>query len=301
MRPAATVPAGPKLLERAAPSAIVAIVGGAQQTNLDLAEAWYRRGVPAALLSPHDAGEMLAAGDIAVLRLDVLPTLDGIEDGLEELAGLPWRGARVVNPPSALVATHDKLRTAWCLTAARISHPKTVHLPRAGAPLGLRPPFVLKPRFGSWGEDVFRCLDKRDVDAVLSIVQTRRWFRRHGALLQELVPSQGRDFRLIVAGGRIVGAVQRVAPEGEWRTNVSRGAARLPLEPSPELCRLALAAAAAVDGDFVGVDVLPLDGGYTVIEVNGAVEFDRIYDLAGRDVYTELVDALGLPRTLVRI
>ena len=301
MRLSATAPPAAGLFDRATPSSVVAIVGGPQQTNVDLTEAWYRRGVPAALLSPLNAAEMLALGDTAILRLDVLPTLDGIEDGLDELAELPWRGVHVVNSCSSLLFTHDKLRTARCLTAARIAHPKTVHLPHAGAPLGLRPPFVVKPRFGSWGEDVFRCLDDDDVEAVLRIVQDRRWFRKHGALLQQLVPSQGRDLRLVVAGGRVVGAVQRVAPEGEWRTNVSRGAARLPLTPSPELCRLAIAAAAAVHGDFVGVDVLPVDGGYVVIEVNGAVEFDRIYDLDGRDVYTELVNVLGLPRMVVRV
>jgi RimK family alpha-L-glutamate ligase len=297
MRLAARAPRAPVTFESVAPScSIVAIVGARQQTNLDLAEAWHDRGVPAALLSPNQAAEMLVPGDTAILRLDVLPTLDGIEDGLDALAQLPLRGVRVVNSCSSLVSAHDKLRTARRLVAARLPHPKTVHLPRAGAPLGLRPPFVVKPRYGSWGDDVFRCLADDDVEAVLSVVQERRWFRRHGALLQELVPSQGRDLRLVVAGGRVVGAAQRIAPEGEWRTNVSLGAARLPMTPSPELRRLAVAAAASVEADFVGVDVLPVDGGYVVIEINAAVEFDRIYDLDGGDVYTELVHAIALPR-----
>jgi glutathione synthase/RimK-type ligase-like ATP-grasp enzyme len=63
------------------------------------------------------------------------------------------------------------------------------------------------------------------------------------------------------------------------------------------MCRLAIAAAAAVGADFVGVDLLPVSDGYVVIETNGAVEFDRRYDLDGEDVYTELVNALGLPQT----
>jgi gamma-F420-2:alpha-L-glutamate ligase len=116
-------------------------------------------------------------------------------------------------------------------------------------------------------------------------------------VLQELVPSNGRDIRLLVANGRVVGGVQRVAPEGEWRTNVSLGGVRIPVSPTPQMRRLAIAAAAAVGGDFVGVDLLPVADGYVVIETNGAVEFDHHYDLDGGDVYTELVNALGLPQT----
>ena len=66
------------------------------------------------------------------------------------------------------------------------------------------------------------------------------------------------------------------------------------MAPSTELSRLAIAAAAAIEGDFVGVDLLPVDDGFTVIELNGAVEFDRNYDLDGQNVYEELALALGV-------
>jgi glutathione synthase/RimK-type ligase-like ATP-grasp enzyme len=66
------------------------------------------------------------------------------------------------------------------------------------------------------------------------------------------------------------------------------------VNPAPELDRLAVAAAAAIGADFVGVDLLPLGDGFAVIEVNGAVEFDRSYDLDGQDVYEQLARALGV-------
>lgn len=279
------------------PGELVAIIGWGQRTSGELAEEWLKRGIPAVLLSPPEAVSLLAPGDTALARLDVRPTLDGIEEGLDAFAELVHRGVRVLNSRSALVHAHDKLLTAQCLVAAGIPHPKTVHLPRAGAPLGLRPPLVVKPRFGSWGIDVFRCDSDDEVEAVIRAVRDRPWFRRHGALLQELVPPTGRDIRLLVADGRVVGGIQRVAPPGEWRTNVSLGAARRSVTPSPELSRLAIAAAAAIGGDFVGVDLLPLADGYAVIELNGAVEFDRSYDLEGQDVYEQLAAALGVRRT----
>ena len=57
---------------------------------------------------------------------------------------------------------------------------------------------------------------------------------------------------------------------------------------------LAVAAAAALDADLIGVDLLPVPDGYTVIEMNGAVEFDGRYSLAGEDIYAAIADALAL-------
>ncbi len=279
-------------------SELVAIIGSREPTNLGLLAAWLLQGVPAALVSPREASVLLGPGDTALVRLDVLPTLDGIQPGVDRLDEIAQHGARVLNGRRALVAAHDKLLTAARLVTARVPHPKTVHLPREDAPLGLRPPFVLKPRFGSWGLDVFLCETERSFEETLRQIRDRPWFVRHGALLQEVVPSTGRDIRILVAGGRVVGAIQRIAAPGEWRTNVARGATRAPVTPSPEACRLAIAATAAIGADFVGVDLLPLEDSYVVIELNGAVDFDKSYGLVGHNVYGEIATALALPHPI---
>jgi RimK family alpha-L-glutamate ligase len=269
------------------------------ETNIALVEAWQAHGLPAALFSPREASALLGPFDTALVRLDVLPTLDGIQDGLDQVEEIVRFGVRVLNDRRALVAAHDKLVTAARLVTAGLPHPRTVHLPHEGAPLGLQPPFVVKPRFGSWGVDVFLCESNLAFDAVLREIRQRPWFLRHGALLQEFVPSRGRDIRILVAGGSVVGAVQRVAQPGEWRTNVSRGADRFPLEPSSEACSLAVEAAAAIGADFVGVDLLPLEDHHVVLELNGAVDFDNHYDLGGNDVYMAIATALALPHPSV--
>ncbi len=295
MSTAATIERPPRTgSDESSGEGLVAIVGSPQQTSIDLGIAWRSQGLRVALLSPREARLILRPGDTALARVDVLPTLDGIEYGLEDLDDLVRRGVRLLNTRQALERAHDKLRTAACLVTARIPHPKTVHLPDAEAPIGLRPPLVLKPRHGSWGVDVFLCETETALEAVLDEVRTRPWFIRHGAVLQELVPSVGRDVRVLVAGGHVVGAVQRVAAPGEWRTNVALGAAREPVTPTPEACRLAITAADAIGAHFVGVDLLPHDDGYVVLEINGAVEFDKRYDLAGQDVYAEIARALAL-------
>lgn len=262
-----------------------------RRTPTNVALACRRAG--ARILSPAEALKTLKGGDIALGRLDVSPHLDGIEIGLWELARLEAAGVRVLNRPHALVAAHDKLATSRALADASVPHPRTAHITAPSSQVPLEPPVVVKPRFGSWGRDVALCEDAASLRRHLGRIAHRRWFKSHGALVQELVPPQGQDLRLVVAGGTVVGAVRRVAAPGEWRTNVALGATRYSVTPSAEARDLALAAARALEADLVGVDLLPTpDGGHVVIELNGAVEFNEEYVLDGGDVFERTLTAL---------
>jgi RimK family alpha-L-glutamate ligase len=273
---------------------IAVVAGTVSETNLDIARSWRSLGLDAAVLSPADSLEWLSRGDVALGRLDVRRTLDGVERGLLELLELRRRGVRVLNPPAALIRAHDKLRTARALTRAAVPHPPTEHVTPRTPAAALCPPVVVKPRFGSWGTDVLRCDSPGELRAVIDAISDRAWFRRHGALVQSLVPPVGHDLRVLVAGGRIVGAESRVAAPEEWRTNLSLGGTSCAAIVPPRARAAALAAAQAVSGDFVGIDLLPHRGGYVVIEVNGGVDFERRYSLPGRDVFADLASALGL-------
>lgn len=273
----------------------VAVRGtNASTTNEGLVSAWRSFGIDAALVGPGEVDDWLREGDTVLGRLDVLPTLDGVESGLLELLWLERRGVRVLNSAATLVAAHDKLVTARLLARAGIPHPRTEHLRPGGDLPDLGLPVVIKPRLGSWGVDVFRCESEEELQKALEEVRSRPWFQRQGALVQELVPPTGYDLRLVVAGGAVVGAVRRISAPGEWRTNVSLGGSRRKARPAAAACALGIAAAAAIGADLVGVDLLPAGDGYTVIELNGAVDFDGLYSLAGQDVLREAAVALGL-------
>lgn len=270
----------------------VAVLGSASnKTNPELIAAWMAQGIDCVLVDPQEARR--CDRDVFVARIDVLPTLDGIEPGLLELLLLERRGAIVLNRAAALLATHDKLRSGAALERARLPYPPTRHFPPSRTTWLPRAPVVLKPRFGSWGRDVRLCRTDSEVHGALHELRSRSWFRRHGVLAQSLIPSAGFDVRVLVAGGRVAGAIERHPRPGEWRTNISVGGERRETILDAEACELAVAAAAAVGADLVGVDLMPLpEGGYTVIELNGAVDFDSTYRPGG-DIYAAVADALG--------
>jgi RimK family alpha-L-glutamate ligase len=265
----------------------------ATETNVALASRTWP-GAESLILTPDEALARLEPGDVALGRLDVKPTLDGVDDGVAELGRLAARGVRVLNGPRTLLAAHDKLLTAREFMQAGIPHPATTLFTAGDETPPLEPPVVIKPRYGSWGADVFRCDDGPALERCLEILPEKHWFRTQGAIVQDLIPPRGWDLRLIVSGGRVIGAVSRVAAPGEWRTNVALGAVRAPvLDPPAEACALAIAAAEAVDGQLVGVDLLPTPGGgYVVLELNGACDFTAEYS-RDDDVFASAILALA--------
>jgi RimK family alpha-L-glutamate ligase len=149
---------------------------------------------------------------------------------------------------------------------------------------------VVKPRFGSWGREVYRCRDEQELRARLKRLGRRRWFRRQGALVQSLIEPTGRDLRVVVAGGRVVGTVERRALPGEWRTNVALGALRRRVGVPPSARALALHAVETLGLDLAGVDIASDASGRSyVFEVNGAVDFNATY---ADEVFTAAAAAL---------
>jgi RimK family alpha-L-glutamate ligase len=260
------------------------------ETNVALAA----RGWPGArthLLPPRRALLQLSAGDIALNRLDVSHDLDGVEEGIWSVTQLEAQGVRVFNRPPALLSCHDKLLTARLLSAAGVPHPRTRRLETARSADIPCYPVVAKPRFGSWGSDVELCFNPEALDRYVSMMETRSWWKI-GGVVQELVRPLGLDLRVIVAGGRIVGAASRTAAPGEWRTNVAVGATANSAVPPPDACELALAATRALGIDFAGVDLLPFGDGWIVLEVNGAVDVRPVYSFDELDVYTATLRSL---------
>jgi RimK family alpha-L-glutamate ligase len=109
--------------------------------------------------------------------------------------------------------------------------------------------------------------------------------------VQRAIESGGRDVRAFVVGGRVLGAIERRAEGGDWRTNVSRGGSARPFELPAAWEALAIGAAAAVGADYAGVDLLPAqDGTVFVLEVNGIPGWQGLQRATGIDVAGVIVE-----------
>lgn len=206
-------------------------------------------------------------------------------------------GVDVVNSADATEVCGDKWRTTMALEAAGIPTPRTA--------LGLTPqaalaaldsvgyPALIKPLVGSWGRLVVQLPDRASAEGVLEYAAALPGPQSHLGYVQELIEKPGRDIRVIVVGGQVLGAVYRTGES--LRTNVALGGRTRPCEVTPEIDKLSLEAAAAVGADIAGVDLIEdRDGRLLVLEVNHRVEFSGFQSaLADRvEVADRVVDHL---------
>ncbi len=207
------------------------------------------------------------------------------------LAQLEAMGVPVVNPAAAIRRCRDKLTCLQTLAAAGLSTPRTAlvrdvsQLPEALKLVG-GPPAVVKLGTGTQGIGVLLAPTEEAVD---SIVQTL-WSAGQFPMLQELLgDGRGRDVRVLVVGGRVVAAMERIAKPGNFLCNLHRGAAARPLSLPRPWARLALDAVATLGLDVAGVDLMQGDGPPKVLEVNASPGFEGLEKATGADVASATV------------
>lgn len=207
---------------------------------------------------------------------------------------LEGAGLRVINSSGVAEKCSNKLATSIALANAGVPTPRTFlaltpeAAEEAAARLGY--PLVMKPFTGSWGRMVTVVRDRATFQSLIEFKeelanpQEQRMY-----YLQEYVARPPRDIRAIVAGDTIVACVHRIAPAGEWRTNVARGAVSEAFKPDGELEEIILKAAEAVGGGILGVDAMEPESGYLVHEVNNTVEFKGAQSAVGADIPAQLI------------
>ena len=89
--------------------------------------------------------------------------------------------------------------------------------------------------------------------------------------------------RVIVVGGRAVGAMRRIA-QGDFRSNAELGGRAESVSPDGEAVRIAERAAALLGLDYCGVDLLPTADGYLLCEVNSNAFFGTFERVTGINV-----------------
>ena len=201
-------------------------------------------------------------------------------------------GVPTVNSGRTAQICGDKILTSAALAGAHLPIPRTVvSFTRAAALEAIEAmgyPVVLKPMVGSWGRLLAKINDRDAAEAVLEHKETLGSYQHGIFYVQEFVDKPQRDIRALVIGDRLVGAIYRRADH--WITNTARSGEARPCSPTPEIERLAIAAAHAVGGGFLAVDLLEHADGLLVNEVNYTPEFRSFMDATGIDVASQVID-----------
>jgi tetrahydromethanopterin:alpha-L-glutamate ligase len=214
------------------------------------------------------------------------------------LGALVQKGVPVINPPEAIARAANKFATSRALLDSGVTTPKTIATTsqeEAEEALHSFGKAVSKPLFGYKGKDILllKSGNSPDLARLRSIVEARGL-----VYLQEFVETAAdspRDIRAFVVDGKTLGAIFRVAPPGEWISNLARGGRAEACPLTGELEDLAAKAARAVGTIYCGVDLLETRQGLTVIEVNGTPSGKGIFEALGVDVTEAIADhAMGL-------
>lgn len=202
-------------------------------------------------------------------------------------------GVPCVNPARVAAVCGDKLSTSLALTAAGAPTPpvRIAFTPEAAleAIEELGYPAVLKPAVGSWGRLLARVNDRDAAEAILEHKSTLGSYHHSIFYVQAYVDKPGRDIRTFVVGDEVICGITRTSEH--WITNTARGGRATNCPITPEIDRLSQAAARAVGGGVVAVDLLETrDGTLLVNEVNYTMEFRNSIEPTGVDIAARLAE-----------
>ena len=108
--------------------------------------------------------------------------------------------------------------------------------------------------------------------------------------MQEFIAeAKGADLRCFVVGDRVIAAMRRQAPAGEFRSNLHRGGSAVGVRPTKAEVEVAVRATRVLGLGVAGVDLIRSDRGPLVLEVNASPGLEGIESASKKDVAGEIV------------
>ena len=151
-------------------------------------------------------------------------------------------------------------------------------------------PVVLKPAVGSWGRLLSKINDRDAAESILEHKTVLGTYHHSIFYIQKYVDKkEGRDIRSFVIGDKCIAAIYRGSEH--WITNTAKGATATKCEVTEEIANLSVAAAKAVGGGIVAIDLFETkDNELMVNEVNYTMEFKNSITTTGVDIPKLIVD-----------
>ncbi|MGB9880418.1 MAG: lysine biosynthesis protein LysX, partial [Anaerolineae bacterium] len=206
---------------------------------------------------------------------------------------LQERGVKTVNSYEVIATCGDKVLTTLALLRQNIPTPlAAIAFDPESALATIEEfgyPVVLKPPVGSWGRLMAKLNDRQAAEALLEHKQALGGSAGSVFYIQDYIEKPGRDIRTLVVGDETVYAIYRRSEN--WITNTAKGGEAIACPLTPEIDRLSRAAARAVGGGIVAVDILEApDGQLLVNEVNHTPEFHGASTATDVDIPGKIVE-----------
>ena len=211
---------------------------------------------------------------------------------------LEKNGYKLYNSISSISKCDDKMLTHICLSNAGIKMPTTIsstlcyrdngnrdYLEAVIKKIGL--PMIVKENYGSLGKQVYLVNNKSE------LLELENKLIHVPHLFQEFIESsKGKDFRIIVIGGKVVAYMKR-ENKHSYLSNLAAGGTSSVVELPKEYLDVAVKAANILGLDYCGVDVLEGPNGEPIIsEVNSNAFYEGIEKTTGINVAGCYVDYL---------
>ncbi|MGZ3457030.1 MAG: ATP-grasp domain-containing protein [Archangium sp.] len=217
--------------------------------------------------------------------------------GLAVVKHFEMMGVPVLNDAAAISQSRDKLRALQLLCSAGLDVPRTVmahdrsNVRKLVEEVGGLP-VIIKLLRGTQGVGVMIAHSLQEVQTIVNTF----WDLGQEVVLQEFVAeSKGRDVRALVVGEQVVGAMQRRAKKGEFRSNIHRGGEGHPVALPPAYVDVAVRAARLLGLELAGVDMLEGHAGPRLMELNSSPGFEGLERATKQDIAGAIIDrALAL-------
>ena len=202
-------------------------------------------------------------------------------------------GVVLINGSESIDAVKDKLYSQQILGQSNLPVPKTMLVKH---PINLelveknlKYPMIVKTLSGSYGSGVFLVEDRKQFRQLMKMAELTK--PSYNIIIQECIEdSLGKDLRVLVVNGKVVGCMMRQSIDGDFRANITRGGEAIPYQVDEDIEWIGGECARLLNLDIAGVDLLFNEGTYTICEVNSAPGFEGMEKFTKVNVGEKIVN-----------
>ena len=201
-------------------------------------------------------------------------------------------GVILINGSSSIDAVKDKLYTQQVLGESNLPVPKTLLVKH---PIdvnlvekNIKYPMIIKTLSGSYGAGVFLVENRKQLKQLLKMAEITK--PSYNIIIQEFIEdSFGKDLRVLVVNGKVVGCMMRQSIDDDFRANITRGGEGIPYQIDEQIDWLGGECSRLLQLDIAGVDLLFNKEGYSICEVNSSPGFEGMDKYCKTNIAEQIV------------